>query len=390
MSRVVKGLARVERLMNLELEHGFRSCFNFVPEGEYRVPNSLIEMLKNARFEVEIDGLKHDGKLYSSKETFAARAGHIRQYAKAWGSRGFRSPLMQHNLHWLHAVDANIDSSTFDTDPFEPEPDGFGTVFPFWVSTSNGGGYVELPYTLVQDLNLFEVLREQNIDIWKLKVDWVAEHGGMVLLNTHPDYKCFEGKRERDEYPVSLYEDFLRYVREKHDGAFWHALPADVARYYCDRLPVPQRNTRRKICMLAYSGYEGDNRIRRYAETLAKRGDQVDVISLSEVGSGGQDGEINGVAVYRVQKRIHNERSKWTYARRLIEFLVRSSILLTRLEKQNRYDVIHVHNMPDFLVFAAWYPKWAKGKIFSTSTMSSPSCSRISFRLAANQLTCGS
>jgi hypothetical protein len=23
--------------------------------------------------------------------------------------------------------------STFDTDPFEPQPDGMGTIFPFWV-----------------------------------------------------------------------------------------------------------------------------------------------------------------------------------------------------------------------------------------------------------------
>src|SRR5882762_2459664 len=32
-----KGLARVEQLMKLEQKHGFRSSFNFVPEGEYRV-----------------------------------------------------------------------------------------------------------------------------------------------------------------------------------------------------------------------------------------------------------------------------------------------------------------------------------------------------------------
>src|ERR1039457_7388890 len=32
-----KGVSRVEKLMNLELKHGFRSSFNFVPEGEYRV-----------------------------------------------------------------------------------------------------------------------------------------------------------------------------------------------------------------------------------------------------------------------------------------------------------------------------------------------------------------
>ena len=33
--------------------------------------------------------------------------------------------------------------------------------------------------------------------------------------------------------------------------------------------------------MLVYNNYETDNRVRRYAETLVKRGDQVDVIAVS-------------------------------------------------------------------------------------------------------------
>jgi glycosyltransferase involved in cell wall biosynthesis/peptidoglycan/xylan/chitin deacetylase (PgdA/CDA1 family) len=358
-----KGLARIERLMKLEQKHGFKSCFNFVPEGEYRVPVAVREMLAQAGFEVGIHGLEHDGKLYDSKAKFAAKALRIREYRREWNASGFRSPLMQHNLQWLHALNAEYDSSTFDTDPFEPEPDGAGTIFPFWVPGPNGGGYVELPYTLVQDLNLFQVLREQNIDIWKRKVDWIVENGGMVLLNTHPDYMCFEGDRDRDEFPVARYEEFLRYLREKYEGAYWAALPREVAKYYRDSIPLPLRNSRKKICMVAYTAYEADNRVRRYAETLAKRGDQVDVIAISGTDYDRQEKEINGVTVYRVQHREFNERSKWTYAIRLLRFLVRSSTTVTRLHKRNRYDVIHIHNMPDFLVFAAWYPKWTGTKL---------------------------
>lgn len=358
-----KGLSRIEQLMNLERDHGFRSCFNFVPEGEYRVPGAVREMLKQAEFEVGVHGLEHDGKLYASKKQFAAKALRIREYLQQWEASGFRSPLMQHNLQWLHAVNAKYDSSTFDTDPFEPEPDGIGTIFPFWVPGPNGGGYVELPYTLVQDLNLFQILREQNIDIWLRKVDWIAENGGMVLLNTHPDYMCFEGEQERDEFPVSRYVEFLRYVRAKYEGAYWAALPCEVAQYYRDRIPLPLRNSRKKVCMVAYSPYEADNRIRRYAETLVKRGDQVDVIAISGTDFDRQEKEINGVTVHRVQHRVQNERSKWTYASRLLQFLVRSSAALTRLHKRNRYDVIHIHNMPDFLVFAAWYPKLTGAKL---------------------------
>jgi hypothetical protein len=47
-------------------------------------------------------------------------------------------------------------------------------------------GYVELPYPLPQDFTLFTVMREKDIDIWKKKLDWIVEKGGMALLITHP------------------------------------------------------------------------------------------------------------------------------------------------------------------------------------------------------------
>jgi len=358
-----KGLSRVEQLMNLEQKLGFRSCFNFVPEGEYRVPAAVREMLVRAKFEVGVHGLEHDGKLYQSKADFAAKALRITQYARQWNASGFRSPLMQHKLSWLHALDVDYDSSTFDTDPFEPEPDGVGTIFPFWVPGRKDGGYVELPYTLVQDFNLFLVLREPNIDVWKRKIDWIAERGGMALVNTHPDYMCFDGQPARDEFPVSHYQELLRHVREKYDGSYWAAQPRDVACYFRQAVPIAFRNTRKKICMLAYTAYEADNRVRRYAETLARRGDQVDVIALSGSLSRTPVEVISGVTVHRIQHRAVNERHKWTYASRLLRFLFKSSAFLTRLHEKNRYDLIHVHNMPDFLVFAAWYPKLTGAKL---------------------------
>jgi glycosyltransferase involved in cell wall biosynthesis/peptidoglycan/xylan/chitin deacetylase (PgdA/CDA1 family) len=358
-----RGLDRVERLMSLEVNHGFRSVFNFVPEGEYRVPDALRHVLQRDGFEIGIHGLEHDGKLYNSKAKFARKAARIKDYLREWGACGFRSPLMQHRLAWLHQLGVEYDCSTFDTDPFEPEPDGVGTVFPFWVAGPNGSGYVELPYSLPQDFTLFAVLREPNIEIWKRKLDWVAAHGGMALLTTHPDYMAFEGQPARDEYPASFYEEFLRYVREKYEGQFWAATPREVSRFYCASTPPGARNTRKKVCMLVYSNYEADGRVRRYAETLARRGDLVDVIALA--GGDGQMGKttISGVDVYRIQHRELDERSKWTYASRLVRFLFASSILLTRRQREMRYDLVHVHNVPDFLVFAAWYAKWGGAKL---------------------------
>jgi len=359
-----KGLERVEQLRALEVKHGFRSSFNFVPEGEYRVPDVLRRKLQQAGFEVGIHGLEHDGKLYATTASFAAKAARIREYLKDWGACGFRSPLMQHRLAWIHEIGAEYDASTFDTDPFEPEPDGVGTVFPFWVPSPDDTGYVELPYTLVQDYTLFVVLRETDINIWKKKIDWIVERGGMVLLNTHPDYMRFGNfDNDRDEYPVSYYEELLSYLREKYEGQFWAALPREVSRYYCASLPVAERNTRRKICMLVHSNYDTDNRVRRYAETLAKRGDHVDVIAVSTGENQPAMDTISGVTVYRIMHRKYGERSKWEFALRLLRFLYLSSNFLTRMHKRLKYDLVHVHNIPDFLVFAAWYPKLTGAKI---------------------------
>lgn len=350
--------------MNLELQLGFRSSFNLVPEGEYRVPDALRETLDRAGFEIGVHGLQNDGKLYASKAEFPSKAARIREYLHKWKASGFSSPLIRHRLAWLHELGVEYDASTFDTDPFAPIPDGVETVFPFWVPSANGTGYLELPQTIPQDFTVFVLLGEQSIDTWKRKLDWIAAHGGMALLKTHPDYMYFEGdKRVRDEFPVSYYQEFLRYAQEKYQDIVWCALPREVARYYCAAIPLHQRNSRKKICMVAYTFYELDNRVRRYAEALAKRGDQVDVIALSDGNAPLGAEEMNGVTLHRIQYREGTERSMWTYARRLLRFLFVSSLFLTRRHRRVRYDLIHVHNMPDFLVFAAWYPKWTGAQL---------------------------
>ena len=359
----MKGLQRVERLINLEASLGFRSSINLVPEGEYQVPDELRCLIEKLGFEVGIHGLEHDGRLYNSKKKFLSKAERINSYLQHWKALGFRSPLMQHKLSWLHALNIDYDASTFDTDPFEPQPDAAMTIFPFWVAGTSDGGYVELPYTLPQDFTLFIVLRESNIAVWKRKLDWIAEHGGMVLLNTHPDYMCFEGRSVSHEYPVSYYEEFLSYVSQNYKDAFWHALPREVSRFYKARLPPASRNTRKKICMLAYTTYESDNRVRRYAESLVKRGDHVDVIAIS--GRNFQLGEedITGVRVNKIQRRENTETDMWTYLWPILRFLLMSSFLLARRHNRIRYDLVHVHNIPDFLVFAAWYPRWTGASV---------------------------
>jgi len=231
-----RGHDNCRSLMALEQAAGFRSSFNFVG-GEYEVSRELRTLLVENGFEVGVHGWFHNASLYESREEFLRQAANINSRLAEWGAVGFRSPCMYRNLEWLRELRVTYDASTFDTDPFEPQPEGAGTIFPFLVQGEDGtGGYVELPYTLPQDFTLFVLFREKNIDIWKRKLDWVASHGGMVLLNTHPDYMSFDsGHSGIETYPCRYYQDLLRYLENRYAGLYWHALPREVAEFWKDR-----------------------------------------------------------------------------------------------------------------------------------------------------------
>src|SRR5271157_990712 len=375
-----RGQERSYRLAKLDRELGFRASFNFVPEG-YKVSDVLRRELVKHGFEVGVHGLTHSGRLYTSKDMFFGKVDRIRHYLKEWDAVGFRTPSMYHNLNWYHDLELEYDASTFDTDPFEPQPDAAGTIFPFWVPRGSGdGGYVELPYTLPQDFTLYVVMGERNTGIWKSKLDWIVRKGGMALLLVHPDYIQLDGTRRRnDEYPVSLYREFLEHVKKKYEGQYWQALPREVARFWKEQYVSPQPavaslDTRHstldtsvarrplRVCMLSYSFYDVDARVSRYAETLVRRGDHVDVISIGQEAQADFE-NMNGVNVYRIQKRERNERGRLDFALRLLKFLIKSSRFLNRMHRKNPYDVIHVHSVPDFEVFAAWLSKLKEAKI---------------------------
>jgi len=226
-----RGVARCEKLMALERELGFRSSFNFVAQ-DYHLPADLRHKLVAEGFEVGVHGLEHNRKLYESADTFASHAEKINGYLKEWGAVGFRSPCVYHNFEWLHGLDIVYEASAFDTDPFEPQSDGLRTIFPVHQTRVPGREYVVLPYTLPQDFTMFILFREKDIGIWKEKLRWIAEHGGMALLITHPDYMCFEGRQRFDEYPSELYRELLRHIKTEYEGEYWHLLPQEMASFW--------------------------------------------------------------------------------------------------------------------------------------------------------------
>lgn len=210
----------VPQVMAVEEKYGFRSSFNFVPEG-YKVDAGLLSDMRARGHEIGVHGLKHDGRLFSSRELFEQRAQRINAYAAEWGAVGYRSPMTHRNPAWMQALAIDYDLSFFDTDPYEPMAGGTMSIWPFFM-----GRFVELPYTLMQDHRYLEVLMQRSPDLWLEKADFIADHYGMALLNSHPDYLMKPGG-------MAVYEAFLAGMRERAGG--WAALPRDVAAWWRQR-----------------------------------------------------------------------------------------------------------------------------------------------------------
>ncbi|OGI12754.1 hypothetical protein A3K64_00725 [Candidatus Micrarchaeota archaeon RBG_16_36_9] len=243
------GQSKCMELSRLESNLSLNSAFNIVPE-RYLVNMDVMKYLSGKGHEIGVHDLKHDGHLYDSEKIFWERAQVINNYMQEWEMAlgepvsGFRSGAMHHNLKWLLELGASYnestlhDESTFDTDPFEPNPEGMRTIFPFSVKDGKTGKkYIEIPYTLPQDFTMFVLMPEEmrTTDTWKKKLAWVAEKGGMALVNVHPDYMNFLGNKcGREQYPARLYKEFLEHVSTEYKGHFWHALPRDVKTLWKD------------------------------------------------------------------------------------------------------------------------------------------------------------
>lgn len=266
------GVDQVQALAEVEQDLGYRSSFNFIPEGEYSVPPALRSWLAERGFEVGVHDLHHEGHLFDSRESFARQARQINTYLDSWGAVGFRAGFMLHRLAWMHDLKIEYDLSTFDTDPFEPQPDAAGTAFPFFVPRDGAAplgakcrelsdnpvtsplartasqasdkaprsGYVELPYTLPQDSTLFLLMRHASDALWREKLRWLVDHGAMALVNVHPDYIDFgNGRASKPSFPISIYRSFLSHVRDAYHGRYWHGTAGELARWYTASREAP-------------------------------------------------------------------------------------------------------------------------------------------------------
>lgn len=207
------------RLIDAEKAEGFRSSFNVVPF-KYPIDNTILERLREEGCEVGVHGYSHDGTLFRDETRFPQRAREINEVRREWGAAGFRSASTYRVPEMLSALDFEYDLSFFDTDPYEPQPGGCLSLFPFFV-----GDLVEIPMTLPQDYTLFTVRNEPDNRIWREKIAVIREMNGLACLNAHPD-EGYMGDQEK----VGHYLDLLREL--SRDRTMWNPLAGELANWW--------------------------------------------------------------------------------------------------------------------------------------------------------------
>src|ERR1700730_3916584 len=90
----------------------------------------------------------------------------------------------------------------------------------------------------------------------------------------------------------------------------------------------------------------------RSAEAMVRGRIDVDLLCLQQFPDQSLREQINGVDVFRVA--LKKRRSgKLAYAWQYFAFLILSFLWLSRRRRSRSYNLVHVHNMPDYLVFCA-------------------------------------
>jgi hypothetical protein len=204
-------------LMNVDDSFGIKAAFGIVPEERYEVSSSLLELMRTRGFEVAIQDLNHDGRLFDSKEEFLRRAKIINRYGREYGAKGFRAAVLYRRPEWYDALEFAFDMSVPNVAHLDPQRGGCCTVMPFFI-----GNVLEIPLTTSQDYTLFHVLGERSIDLWKAQVDLILGKNGLMSFIVHPDYVI-----EHDT--LSVYKGLLNYLRELREKTpIWSALPAEI------------------------------------------------------------------------------------------------------------------------------------------------------------------
>ena len=211
-------------VMDLDDAYGIKASLSIVPELRYEVTTEYLDSIWKRGFEVCVQDLNHDGRLFNDREEYLVRVEKINAYGKQYGATGFRSAVLYRNQMWFDQLKFSYDMSVPNVAHLEPQRGGCCTVMPYFV-----GDILELPVTTTQDYALFNYLNEYSIDLWRRQINLIMEQHGLVSFIIHPDY--ITKSRE-----WSVYESLLAHLAQLRDEQkLWIPLPGEVDRWWRQR-----------------------------------------------------------------------------------------------------------------------------------------------------------
>ncbi|TKB90949.1 MAG: hypothetical protein E8D41_10805 [Nitrospira sp.] len=211
-------------VMDIDDTYGVKASFSIVPESRYEVTTEFVDSIWKRGFEVCVQDLNHDGRLFKDREEYLTRVEKINAYGKQYGATGFRSAVLYRNQMWFDQLKFSYDMSVPNVAHLEPQRGGCCTVMPYFV-----GDILELPVTTTQDYALFNYLNEYSIDLWKRQIELIMEQHGLVSFIVHPDY--ITKSRE-----WNVYKSLLAHLAQLRDEKkLWIPLSGEVNRWWRQR-----------------------------------------------------------------------------------------------------------------------------------------------------------
>ncbi len=119
---------------------------------------------------------------------------------------------------------------------------------------------------------------------------------------------------------------------------------------------------KKQILMVVHAYYKEDTRVRREADALVAAGNKVDVICLNK-GDEPKTEEFNGVTMIRLPVARSKSRSKLNYILEYLKFALLAFFKVSGFFFKKHPKVVMIHNMPNFLVFAALVPRLFGAKV---------------------------
>jgi hypothetical protein len=206
-----------DQLMDVDDSFAIKASFQIVPEDRYEFSDELLHRIRARGFEIGIQDLNHDGRLFDNEKEFLRRAEIINRYANKYSAKGFRAAVLYRKPEWLQHLNFSFDMSMPNVAHLDPQRGGCCTVFPYFI-----GDTVELPLTATQDYTLLHILNDRSVELWKAQTELILAKHGLASFIVHPDYV-------NESSTMAVYKELLSNLsRLREERQLWFALPSDV------------------------------------------------------------------------------------------------------------------------------------------------------------------